>query len=182
MFSTLEVGKPYAINVKGTEGVILDYTEGGFQLSVIYNGMSEAEANDLKEGHYKFGICTMNGILFFCSQFGTKINMSEAPFHFGLYSDPKGKIESMTKPEELVDGMGMALDVLGIDSSNNILKSYRRIGLSTEISKELVRICMKQANTSMSKTEFGATLNKIFSQYSSEDLYRISFVKCEQTN
>lgn len=169
---SLEVGKKYPGNYS-QEGIKLDYN-GGFTLYIMLPDLNGEEIKDIKSGSYRFGLTVIENILFFISEFGNSINLSDAPFHFGLYIDNRVK----ELPRELLEGQGIGLNIIAIDSYTGIVKVLRLIGLPTDFSRELIKICIRQSNLRVDSSQYNRKFSRIQSAYSSENLYNESAFKC----
>lgn len=170
--NSLEVGEIYPGNYR-QEGIKLDYNNG-FTLYLFLPDLREEEVSDIQKGEYKFGLTKVEDILFFTLGFGESIDISDAPFHFGLYTD--NRIKKL--PRDIEDGQGIALNVVAVDSRSDIVKALRLIGLSTDFSRELIKTSIWQSNRNVNQEQYNRKLNRIFNAYSSLDLYNMATVRC----
>jgi|SRR5579875_3419530 len=170
----LEVGKQYPGNYR-QEGNYLDYNENGFTLYYFMSNITPTEAEGFKRGKYKFALTLMSDILFFLSEFKPGLNLSDTPFHFGLYKD--NRIEYL--PKEIAEGEGLSLQIVAVDSTTGIVKALRMIGLSTKFSQKLIDICIEQSKQNVDEEKFGADLFRIQHSYTAKKLYNYSIVECK---
>lgn len=168
----IAVGKPYGGSIR-TEGGKFEYNRG-FSLNIFLKDLSSDEIIDIKKGKSQFGITLLEGILFFTYSFGAAIEISDAPFHFGLYGDERIK----DVPIEIEDGKGVALNIMAVDARTGIVKALRLIGLSTEVSRKLIEICHNQCKVEISRGQFDKYLNSVQSFYTSQELYEMAILKC----
>lgn len=173
MHNVLKVGEPYPGKV--SEGTRLDYDESGFTLVYGLPGITAIEKKGFESGRYKIALAERSGILFFLSEFKPGIDLSDTPFHMGLYRDDRSKY----LPEQIEDGQGFGLTVMAVDTATGILKAIRYIGLSTKLSRELLKICKRQASENVDRIGFGAKLFGLQRQYRAKDLYRYKIVECK---
>ena len=168
---SIKVGSKYSGNIK-QEGIRLNYS-GGFNLEIILADLTTKEIMDIKFGKYSFGLTLMEDILFFTCGLGKSIEISDAPFHFGLYTDDR--INDL--PKTVIEGEGLALNITAIDSRTGIVKALRVIGLSTDFSRELIRICLFQSKMEVSSQKYDRLLTNIQGSYSSQEIYEKTLFK-----
>ena len=173
MIGSFEVGKKYNGNYH-QEGIRLQYNKG-FTLEVFLPQLSIAEILGFKTGKYKFALTEIDGILFFLSEFRGAISMSDSPFHFGLYNNKESMANDL--PKELGEDMGLSLNIIVVDSQTGIIKALRLVGLSTNFSKELIRICLLQSKQDINKLDYNRKLLEIQNKYSSSAIYKMSTIK-----
>lgn len=174
MFQNLEVGKKYPGNYN-YDGNFLEYDRSGFTLYYFMPNMTVNEVQGLKTGKYKFAITEMAGILFLLSEFKPGLNLSDTPFHFGLYKDDRIKF----LPREIEEGQGLALTIIAVDSATGIVKVLRQIGLSTRFSRKLIEICTRQADERVNEQEYNMNIMRIQNSYQAKDLYKFRSVECK---
>ncbi|PRR85507.1 hypothetical protein [Clostridium luticellarii] len=173
MLNKIEVGKKYPGNYN-FEGIKLDYNHG-FTLYAFLSNLSKEEVQGFKKGKYKFALTEEQGILFFLSEFKGAIDMSDAPFHFGLYRD--GRIKDL--PKSLGPQDGLSLTVIVVDSATGIVKAIRYIGLSHVFSNKLIEICIEQSKGIIDVEKYNKRLRLVQMRYTSQELYKKSIVECE---
>lgn len=174
MLQKLEVGKKYPSEYN-FDGNFLEYDQSGFTLYYFMPNMTITETQGLKTGKYKFAITEMAGTMFLLSEFKPGLNLSDTPFHFGLYKD--GRINYL--PKEIQDGQGLSLMVVAVDSATGIVKVLRQIGLSTQFSRKLIEICVRQASEPVNEMEYNMNIMRIQNSYQAKDLYRFKTVECK---
>ena len=171
--NAIEVGKKYPGNYH-QEGIRLDYNKG-FTLYAFLPQITEKEAEGFRKGRYKFALTEKDGILFFLSEFKGAIDVSDSPFHFGLYTDGRAKDLPTSIPEPL----GIALNIIAVDSYTGIVKALRLIGLPHEFSERLIDICKKQSKQHIDRYKCMGIIGTIQNEYSLADLYKMAEVECE---
>lgn len=139
------------------EGCTLNYDASGPMLVVSLRGMTDKEAEKVRRGKMEFALFEKDKILFFLVKIPGVLEWSDAPFHIGLYSDGR------QVPNDIPDGSGWGLTVIGVESRTGQIKALRLIGLGTEISKEMIRIINSQEETS--QVEHHNRIAKIYREY-----------------
>ena len=169
---SIAVGKPYKGNYR-QEGIKLEYNRG-FSLNIFLKDLSNEEITDIRKGEYKFGLTMIEGVLFFTCSFGTSIEISDAPFHFGLYNDGRAK----ELPAEIPEGKGLALNVMAVDARTGTVKALRLIGLPTEFSRKLIEIALHQSKLKVTSEEIDTFTNSVQTFMPSSRIYEMAVVKC----
>lgn len=173
MLDKIEVGKKYSGEYR-SEGLRLDYNQG-FTLYIFLHDLSKEEAQIFKKGKYKFALTEEQGILFFMIEFKGAIDISGAPFHFGLYKDKR--INDL--PKVLNEGEGIELTVIVVDSNSGIVHALRCIGLTHNFSKKLIEICIEQSKGIINRDLYRERLIYTQMKYTADDLYKKSIMECE---
>lgn len=174
-YTSLKVGQSYPGRII-PEGTLLDYDSSGFLLRIFLPHITEEEQRGLQAGRYRIALTDRKGILFFLSEFKPGINLSDTPFHFGLYEDREERAKYLPNIDQ--DGKGIALTVIAVDTADNIVKSLRLIGLSTALSRKLIGICKQQAAETIDRDQYFVKLKQIQQQYTAKQLYRYSIIEC----
>jgi hypothetical protein len=154
---------------------ILNYDPSGPTLVIAMTGMTSKEAKKIRQGKIEFKLFEREGILFLLTQIPGAMDWSDAPFHIGLYSDGR------TVPEEIPDGGGWGLTVIGIEARDSIIKALRFIGLGTDFSRKMIDIIKRQQGRRVSAVEHHNKLNQIYREYDCEKMARrsIAYYKAE---
>ena len=163
----LEVGgylKGYPSPVQ--EKCTLTYDGGGPTLLVSLRAISAKEAKKVQKGKIDFAVFEKEEILFLLANIPGAIDWSDAPFHIGLYADDR------PIPEDIPDGQGWGLMVLGLNSNNGMIKALRLVGLGTEISREMIRIIQIQQKAKISQVDCHNKINKVYREYDCEQMVR----------
>ena len=117
------------------EGCTMLYDESGPMLLISLGGLTEQETKKLRKGLMEFAVFEKDEILFLLVQVPGVLVWSDAPFHIGLYPDGR-----QLPDEDIKDGEGWGLNVIGLEATTGEIKALRLIGLGTEISREMFRI------------------------------------------
>jgi len=163
----IEVGKYFFGQPRRmTEGCRLDYSESGPQLSVILDGISKSEINKIRSGDMDLGVFEQEGILFLLVNIPGVLDWSDAPLHLGLYRTRPAI------PDNIEDGMGLGLTVLGIEASTGMVNVIRFVGLGTDISRAITSILAAQGDTN--QTEHTKKVKAIYRQYDCIKMVRMA--------
>lgn len=171
--ANLEVGKKYPGKILG-EGVMLDYNNG-FTLYVFLPNITPTEAIAFKKGRYKFALAEVDNVLYFLSELKGAIDVSDSPFHFGLYKDNRAE----QLPKDVGTNEGIALNIIVVDSSTGILKVLRLIGLQHDFSVALINKCLEQSKQELNVQECNRSVACTQISHSAKDIYRKAFIECE---
>lgn len=156
----LEVGGYlYGPPKKVNEGCILNYDQAGPSLVISMTGMTAKEAEKIRQGKIEFALFEKDEILFLLVKIPGVMGWSDAPFHVGLYSDGR------TVPNEIPDGAGWGLTVIGVDARNGMIKALRHIGLGTDFSRRMLQIIQGQQGRRVSAVDHHNKINQIYREY-----------------
>ncbi len=148
------------------EGCILNYDVSGPVLVVALSGMTEKETERVRSGKMELALFEKDGILFLLVKIPGVLDWSDAPFHIGLYSDGR-KV-----PEEIPDGGGWGLMVLGVDARNGMIRAIRLIGLGTDFSRKMIEIIKEQTGKRVFQVDYHNRVNKIYREYDCQRMSR----------
>ncbi len=151
-------GHPKAVQ----EGCTMLYDEVGPTLLISLSGLTTKEAKKIQKGQIDFGVFEDEGILFLLIKIPDVMDWSDAPFHIGLYSDDR-KV-----PEEIPEGKGWGITIMGLEARNGLIKALRMVGLGTEISREMIRIIHRQGKTN--QVDHHNKLRQIYRKYTCQDM------------
>lgn len=124
--------------------------------------MTAKEAEKIRQGKIEFALFEKDEILFLLVKIPGVMGWSDAPFHVGLYSDGR------TVPNEIPDGAGWGLTVIGVDARNGMIKALRLIGLGTNFSRKMIEIIKKHAGKRVSQVDYHNRVNGIYREYDCE--------------
>lgn len=147
------------------EGCTMLYDDSGPVLLISLHGLTEQETKKLRKGKMEFAVFEKDEILFLLVKVPGVIDWSDAPFHIGLYPDGR-----QLPDDDIPDGGGWGLNVIGLEATNGMIKSLRLIGLGTDMSREMFRIIRAQRD--ISQVEHHNRIQKIYRQYSCEQMVK----------
>lgn len=146
-----------------SEGCTMLYDTSGPVLLISLDGLTKAEASKLQKGEMEFAVFEKEGVLFLLVNIPGVLDWSYAPFHIGLYPDGR-----QLPAEEIPEGGGWGLMVLGLEAKSGMVKSLRLIGLGTEISREMFRIIRAQGK--ITQVEQHNRIAKTYREYDCEKM------------
>ena len=129
MFQNFEVGK--VVCRPSPDGIVFETTPAGVLLLLKMQRPTRKEVREFKNGRAKFRFVVKNDIIFFLAKFGA-LPWMDAPY-YRKYAQFDGA--SLEVPP---DGKGIALHAMLIDASSGVLVAQKLIGLSTELSRDLI--------------------------------------------
>jgi hypothetical protein len=152
-------GRPQPVQ----EGCTMSYDASGPVLLISLAGLTKVEASKLQRGEMELAVFEKDEILFLLVNIPGVLDWSDAPFHMGLYPDGR-----QLPAEEIPDGGGWGLTIIGVEAKSGMVKSLRLIGLGTEISREMFRIIRAQGKTT--QVEQHNRIAKTYREYDCEKM------------
>lgn len=160
------VGKRYSEFQTGLEGGQIGF-DGSWTMVLNLPQMTKKEAESIRFGRAQISFVVVQDRLFFLVKFGD-MPLADIPFEPALYKEPQDY-------GDVVEGEGISVLVLGVDSSNGELKVIRYMGLSTVQSNALHKACreLDRKNRPQSLVKYTRHLESIYKEYPrAEDLLR----------
>lgn len=108
----------------------------------------------------------MRNIIFGVFKFGN-LKWMDAPYSVHLS-------KNLTHLEMPTDGTGLALHVCLFDTTTGVLCANRLIGLSTEISRQLIEMIMEQKQKDFNRKEYDANLKMIYGAYPTKQFVKMT--------
>lgn len=149
------------------DGAIFEIDASGPMLILKFKRPTSREKNSIRNDVPQFRLAIVDGVIFVLFRFGTGQWM-DAPYNAHL-----SNYELYTPPE----GYGLLLHIMLVDASTGVLLLNRAVGLSTEFSTLLLHAAAQQPDLGTPE-EYYARVDRIYAQYSTEDLFRFE-VKLE---
>lgn len=150
------------------EYVGLSLDGSGLLLQVRLPKPTAKEKNNFKSGFFSSKLLVMDNIIFFLTRFGTQ-DWMDTPYYHNLHvKNPLPVLVPHTHE-------GLALTVLFIDASTGILQSARLIGLSHEISMQLIKAVNSQVAI-VDPAVHQTHVNSIYQKYSTQDMVELAGV------
>lgn len=161
----LEVGKKYDNWKIGIDGTMVEFNNStGLTLLVFYNTPTDYEMKQFKLNRkFEIKIKEINEVIFFVFKFGNMPYM-DCAFNPNLLNE---KVSFNYINDE---SMGLALNILIIDSFNGELRHIRTIGLGHKISNKFIEYCKKQESATFDKNKFNDIVERIQATYTSLEL------------
>lgn len=160
----LAVNQPYPIPnpAPGADYARISVTEGGsFDLLMYMNNPSKNEIEAAKTGKMLYAVFSELAVPFFCIEF-------TGSFSFDA-SLNMHKVEQSHHKTWLASEAN-TVNLILIDSRNNIIKSLRMIGLEPEAMKELKDVCRQQLVLYVNPSQVDKAINSITAQYTTDDM------------
>lgn len=149
------------------EGILTDVTDSGINVLIFFNRPTEEEMNQIKANNpLKIKLLDKNGIIFFFYKFGS-LNWMDSPYSVHLS-------KKLTNLEDVADGLGYAVTIQLIDTSNGAVVHNRLFGLSTDLSKKLKKMIEEQREKPFDKMEYQMNLMNIYNAYSTKELIKFA--------
>ena len=149
------------------EGCRFDFSGSIPTLFLLYDRPTSKEIHEIKRGIMSIAFKECEDIIFLFFRFGTS-DWIETPYSVHL-SEP-------FEFQEISEGMGLALNIFLVDSSNGILKALRAKGLSTEFSRKLKSAIEIQKNKEFDKNLYFNRIAKIENAYTTVDLMKMGCI------
>lgn len=165
-------GNTYPGAVLAGGGTCMDSDDCGMIVKVFFDRPTESEVRQFDSGSaFEMRLVQMRNIIFGLFKIGN-LNWIDTPYNVHLS-------RNLTKRLEVpADGEGIAAVFQLYDPSTGRLCNSRLIGLSTEISREFIRMAEEQYKNSFNREAYLAGLANIYAAYRTSDLVRMSLHSC----
>ena len=170
----LKVGEKIQKYAIGEDGVRINVNGAGIQLKVFFNNPDSNEIEQFKvEESFEIRSTILENVLFFTFKIGN-LEIMDAPY------SPHLEQEFNINREELETGdQGFSLNLVLINSLDGEIKTLRIIGLSNKFSKELANQIEELKKKEIDKYDYENNLNKLFSKYTTKEIYKMSINYCK---
>lgn len=158
------------------EGVRFEYAESGPYLIFAFHNPSAKEIEAARKGRVDLALHETTPVLWLLHRIQGLERWSDCPFSIRIYD---GMGQQFDWSEEIEEGQGLALSIVLVNADTGILLAQRLVGLSTKFSRELRAAILRQLERPFSKEEYAATINRIYANYSTQELLSWSTVKCK---
>lgn len=156
----IAVGELYNPNrIKYPEGTEFNFANGIYQLNFYMANPRVEEIQAIKKGEAKFKILFENDILFLIVSFG-KLPWSDAPYHWAILPE-----KLKTSPEQIAEGMGIALETILVDAETGIVRAIRVNGLPNKLSREIVKAIEQQIANPIDRQDYSHRIDAIYGRY-----------------
>lgn len=161
------VGKCYSEWQTKQNGYRLEWSETGFVLYVMLNGINEVEKSQfITQKKVVIRFTVIKDICYFTFMFG-EMPWGDCPFSPVLYSQ---KLIFPNLFPDLENGKGYSLTVLLIDTGIGELCKIRLISLGHDFSVKLRKWLIKATNKPLSFEEYNKQIDEVYLQYANVDL------------
>jgi hypothetical protein len=158
------------------EGVRFEYAESGPYLIFTFRNPSPEEIEAVRKGKVELALHETSPVLWILHRIEGLEQWSDCPFSIRIYDGMGRKFDWS---EEIEDGKGIGLNVILVEASTGVLLVQRLVGLSTKFSRELRSAILRQIEQPFSKADYAATVDRIYTNYSTKKLLSWSTVKCK---
>lgn len=164
-----EVGKCYDAAIRD-EGTLFDLADDGAFLNVYFNKPDKKEIEQFgAENPFEFRFVTLQNIMMCVFRIGS-LNWMDAPYNPNFSPN----LTKFTLPNE---GEGLSLVLSLFDCSNGELMKLRQISFNTDFTKKFFAEVMELKMKPLSKAEYLAAINTIYSRYTTKELQKLSSAK-----
>ncbi len=167
-----KVGESFPLPQVSWEGAVFSIEPYTMTLTYRYRKPTEEEIREFKNGDYELAVTELRNIIFFLSKFGA-MGWADAAYNPNL-SDSEKKLP------DLVEGnKGYSIDCFLVDLDTNILVARRLIRMDPKFSGKFKKLIeQSQARKdSFDRDHFEETVQALYSQYSTKDLYKYALMK-----
>lgn len=161
----LSVGKRYPEWQTGQDGYILEWSETGFVLCAMLNGISQEEKEQFStQKKLIVRYTVVEDVCYFTFLFGD-MPWADCPFSPTLY---KTIGENPTFPD-IEENKGLSLTVLLIDTGTGELSNIRLIGLGHDFSVKWKNWAINAVEKPLDFAEYNKRIDKAYTEYSNVD-------------
>ena len=170
----LKVGEKIQRYAIGEDSVRINVNGAGIQLKVFLNNPDLDEIEQFKAAEsFEIRSTILENVLFFTFKIGN-LEIMDAPYSPHLEQEFNINTEGIEAGDK-----GFSLNLILINSLNGEIKTLRLIGLSNKFSKELAKQIEELKRKDFNTYEYDKNLNKLFSKYSTKEIYRMSKNYCK---
>ena len=162
-----EVGKPYLPALGLGEGVRFSIGPDGASLIYGFDNPTPKEVEATKSGQaFEIRFVTLSGIIWVLSKCGT-LSWTDAPYNPRLSGD-------FPDLASVIDGAGLGMTLMMLDSRDAVVKSARLIGLGTEFSRRLLEEAINVKRQPMTMTQAGLSIQRTMQSYPTSQLVKMA--------
>lgn len=166
-FMEFTVGKVYKEVIGHPEGVFFDINNCAIMVNIYMNRPKPEELEQFDVGKpFQMKLVELRNIIFPLFKFGN-LNWMDAPYSVHLGS----KLTNFEVPSE---GEGWGMIVSLFDTSTGTLCKNMLIGLSTKMSKDLIKMLKKQFEHPFDVAEYDANLRMVYAAYPTKALVKMA--------
>ena len=165
---TFQVGEPFPVPGIDTEGSVFSIEPYTLMLTYWYRHPTEEELSEFRQGAVEIAVTELRDVIFILSRFG-RMGMADAAYNPNL-TDVKKEIPDI----DAGSSRGLSLDCFMVDQATGILMARRLVRLDAVFSKKLKKLVDQSMSRrdSFDREHFVETVEELYRQYSTEDLYR----------
>jgi hypothetical protein len=170
---SLQVGEKYPHKI--LEPGLKIEIDSEFQINLLLNmsDITNQEMEDIKNKR-SYALYYDENIAFICVKFGS-MRWCDAPFHAGLYSTNKIKINF---PVLENDQSRFTVLFTAVEENSNIIKYLNDSSLSPNFSRKFLEIAKMQYEKPITNPDYMKNIQAIYNKFDSKQLANRACVKC----
>jgi hypothetical protein len=169
------VGTLYNANrTRWEEGTEYNYRSNTHEIRLFFKQPKPIEVESVKQGEATFGLMVSGDVILLAFKFGA-IPWSDASYTW--HRVPAA--ERTLPPGEMRLEERQLLTVFLINADTGILLAIRQVSLSHDFTVALHQAIREQSRKPFDQVLFDRQLRKLYSQYHSQDLYKLASVRCK---
>lgn len=167
-----KVGEEFPLPKVSWEGAVFSIEPYTMILTYRYKKPAPEEIEEFLHGEYELAVTELRNIIFVMSKFGG-LGWADAAYNPNLSDSNK------ILPELQEGNKGYSVDCFLVDLDTNILTARRLIRMDPKFSAKFKKLIEQSISRkdSFDKEHFEETVQALFSQYSTKDLYKYSLMK-----
>lgn len=172
-FINIKVGTILKHAIGKADGPQINISDSGIDILVHMKKPSEEEKMqfEAQKSPFQMKLALEKNIIFFLLKFGDMPWM-DAPYNVHLS-------EGLTTLPEIEEGRGLAARVYLIDTNTGKIEAMRLLGLTTSISKLIVKLVKNQQNTEFNMSEYVAAVQDVYAKKSTNRLVKEGLGSCK---
>lgn len=159
------VGEEFPIKIK--DGISASFRSYRIDHLIGLKHISKNEAESFNSGEIKVYLSKVNDVIFLLTEIEGVLAVSDAPLLLDIIDEDYSPIPK--------GDMSYLLNIFLVDTSDNILKGMRVIGLSNDLSNKLSIIVDKMIDKNFDLDQYAKTSKYVQSKMSSEAIADIAF-------
>ena len=173
---SFQVGEKFPLPEVNWEGAVFSIEPYTMILTYRYKNPTEEEIQEFKNGPFELAVTELRNIIFFLSRFGN-LGWADAAYNPNLSDSVK------TLPELVEGNLGYSVDCFLVDLDTNILVARRLIRMDPKFSLKFKKLIEQSIGRkdSFDREHFEETVQALYAQYSTRDLYKYALMKMKQS-
>ena len=167
MMESYTVGEVCQTAFNHQEGSVFDIDDSGISLHVYMRKLTAHEIEQFASGKpFEMKLAQLRNVIFPMFKFGD-MGWIDTPYNVHLS-------RNLTKLEVPANGHGLAMTVHLYDTQTGTLVHNRLLSLSTEISRELIKMVMEQKEKPFNEQEYRDNVRSIYAAYPTKKLLKMA--------
>ena len=159
------VGEEFPIKIK--DGISASFRGSRMDHLIGLNRISKKEVESFNSGEIKIYLSKVNDVIFLLTEIEGVLAVSDAPLLLDIIDEDYSPIPK--------GDMSYLLNIFLVDTSDNMLKGMRVIGLSNDLSHKLSIIVDGMMDKNLDLDEYAKTSKYVQSKMSSEGMADMAF-------